>query len=274
LAGFRRVVTLPLMFSHYLERLRLTPDGDPIITRSSRLLPVCRDGVPAMLKVAIDAEESLGGRLMAWWDGQGAARVLAHEGDAILMERAENGVSLAELARSDRDDEATRIICAAVARLHVPRPLPPPDLVSLTQWFEALKPAAEAQGGILRLSAAIASELLATQQDMMVLHGDIHHGNVLHFGRRGWLAIDPKGLYGERGFDYANLFCNPDQETATSRLARRVELVAEAAALDRHRLLQWIVAWAGLSASWLLDDGVSPERPLEVAERAAAELRR
>jgi streptomycin 6-kinase len=37
------------------------------------------------------------------------------------------------------------------------------------------------------------------------------------------LAIDPKRLVGERGFDYANIFCNPDRHTATSpqRLSRQ-----------------------------------------------------
>jgi streptomycin 6-kinase len=46
------------------------------------------------------------------------------------------------------------------------------------------------------------------------------------------------------------------------------------AALDVHRLLQWIVAWAGLSASWFLHDEESAEGALGVAELAAAELRR
>jgi streptomycin 6-kinase len=267
---------LPIMFSEYLDRWRLTPDGEPIVTQSSRLLPVRRLGVPAMLKVVVSPEERGGGLLMKWWDGQGAARVLAHEGDALLMERAEGGSSLADLARNDRDDEASRIICAVVARLHAPRPLPPLDPMPLMRWFDALEPAAKVCGGVLRLSAATASKLLATPRDVMVLHGDIHHGNILDFGPRGWLAIDPKGLSGERSFDYANIFCNPDHETATmsGRLAHRVELIAKAAALERARLLQWILAWAGLSAVWLLDDGVSPESPLRVAELAAAELSR
>jgi streptomycin 6-kinase len=264
------------MFSAYLERWTLTPDGDPIITRSSRLLPVRRDGVPAILKVAMNAEERRGGAVMAWWNGQGAARVLAHDGNALLLDRAvDGGISLANFARTGRDDEASRIICAAVAALHAPGSLPPPDLVPLTEWFEALQPAAAVHGGILRRSAETASELLATQRDVTVLHGDIHHDNILHFGPRGWLAIDSKGLRGERGFDYANLFCNPDHETATlpGRLARRVDLVAEAAALEPARLLRWILAWAGLSAAWLIDDGVSPQGALSVAELAEAELK-
>lgn len=49
---------------------------------------------------------------------------------------------------------------------------------------------------------------------MAVLHGDLHHGNVLDFGPLGWLAIDPKGLHGESGFDYANILSNPDRASA------------------------------------------------------------
>ena len=87
-----------------------------------------------------------------------------------------------------------------------------------------------------------------------MVHGDMHHGNVLNFGPRGWLAIDPKGLIGERYFDYANIFCNPDNEMATrpGRLSRQVQVVSEAAHLECSRLLAWVAAWAGLSAAFPL----------------------
>ena len=65
-------------------------DGNPIITRSSRLLPVRLDETSAMLKIAIEAEEKSGVLLMNWWDGQGATQVFAHVDDALLMERAED----------------------------------------------------------------------------------------------------------------------------------------------------------------------------------------
>ena len=128
---------------------------------------------------------------------------------------------------------------------------PPPNLVPLTPWFKDLWPAVEKHGGILVLAAATARELLAHPQDVVVLHGDIHHDNVLDFGARGWLAIDPKGLIGERGFDYANLFCNPETDiaiTAPDRFRRRLGIVTEASGITRERLLQWILAWAGLIA--------------------------
>jgi streptomycin 6-kinase len=262
------------LFDAYLKLWRLTPDGDAIVTRTSKLLPVRYGSVPAMLKIALDAEEARGNDLMAWWSGEGAARVLARRADAIVLERATADASLAALTRMGRDSEALRVMCATIALLHRARPKPPPALFPLDRWFADLLPAAQTHGGVLSLCAETARNLLVAPREVTVLHGDIHHGNVLHFDGRGWLAIDPKALIGERGFDYANLFCNPDHATATdqARFVQRLDVVADAAAIERRRLLRWILAWAGLSASWLINDGDSAETPLRVAELAAAAL--
>lgn len=259
----------------YVKTWHLTPDGEAFPSLAGVLMPVSYQGQPAMLKIAHGEEEQRGAHLMVWWGGDGAARVLAHEGDALLMERATGGTSLVEMARDGRDDEASRILVAVATRLHAPRETPlPGTLVPLARWFAALEPAAARHGGILNASDAAARRLLAQPREVVALHGDIHHGNVLDFGARGWLAIDPKGLIGERGYDFANIFCNPDLEIAASpgRLARQVTVVAEAASLERDRLLKWILAYAGLSAAWSLEDGDDPQTALAVAELAAAEL--
>jgi streptomycin 6-kinase len=263
------------MFENYLDRWGLEPDGESITTATSRLLPVRRDGVAAMLKVAIEPEERRGADAMTWWDGDGAARVLAHEGEALLMARAEGPASLAEMALSGRDDEATRIMCRVATRLHAPKMRPlPSSLVPLAEWFAALEPGAAEHGGILEQAAAIARQLFAEPRDIVVLHGDIHHGNILDFGSQDWLAIDPKGLLGERTFDFVNILRNPNADIALrpGRFSRQARVVAGAADLDRMRLLQWTLAFAGLSAAWILGDGGEPRLDLAIAELAAAEL--
>jgi streptomycin 6-kinase len=73
-----------------------------------------------MLKIFHEEDERLGGVLMEWWDGVGAARVLARDYEALLLECAAGSNSLAEMTRSGRDDEACRIPCATAARLHAP----------------------------------------------------------------------------------------------------------------------------------------------------------
>lgn len=269
------------MFGAYLHRWHLTPDGEPFQTPSSDLLPVrWRRGQAAMLKLPRVAEERRGGGLMPWWNGGGAARVLAHDGatGTLLLERLTGPRSLIQMVREGQDDGASRILCDVATRLHAPRPQPPPSLVPLATWFRALEPAAGQYGGLLAESAGVARALLAAPQDVTALHGDLHHANVLDSGERGWLAIDPKGLWGERGFDFANIFCNPDLDTAArpGRLARQASVVAAAANLDRTRLLSWVLAYAGLSAAWHLEEQEEEQarRTLAVAALAAAELRR
>ena len=58
--------------------------------------------------------------------------------------------------------------------------------------------------------------------------------------RRGWLAIDPKGLLGERTFDFVNILRNPDAAAALTpgRFDRQVEVLAAAASVERRRLLE------------------------------------
>lgn len=262
-------------FTPYMRRWALFQDGDPIVTQSSCLLPVHRNGEPAMLKIATAPEEKWGARLMICWNGIGAARVIEHDEDAILLERATGSRSLTAMVKQGKDDEASAIICKVVAELHKQK-VCPPSLVPLSDRFQALYAAAD--GGILARCSKAARMLLASPRDVVSLHGDIHHENIADFGDRGWLAIDPKGLKGERGFDYANLFCNPDHEVATApgRLARQLEIVSSAAQLDRGRLLHWILAWAGLSAVWLVEDGTMEHAvpTLRVAELAAAEIDR
>jgi streptomycin 6-kinase len=261
-------------FDTHIARWHLIPDGAPLFTRSSSLLPVRFDGAAAMLKIANVEEERRGNDLIAWWDGDGAALVLAQADDAVLLERLDDDHALGNMARSGADDAASRIICDVAARLHTARAKPEPELVPLSVWFEDLQGAADRHGGILATAHATARALLESQSDVVVLHGDIHHGNILKSPTRGWVAIDPKGLLGERGFDFANIFCNPDDATATApgRLSRQVAIVAAAARLDRVRLMQWILAYAGLSAAWLMQDGAAPDARLAVAEIAAAEL--
>ena len=271
------------MFEPYLHLWDLIADGEVIITPAAQLLPVLRKGEPAMLKLSTDPDQQRGAGLMEWWSGDGAARIFARDSTALLMERATGDRSLADMARSgDADDDACRILCATVARLHRIRSGPLPELVSLPLWFRELESAAAMHGGILLHSFETAQMLLADPREQVVLHGDLHHDNVLDFGRRGWRAIDPHGLFGERGFDYANIFTNPDLSdpsrpvaTQPERFHRRLNVIAEAADMERHRLLQWILAWTGLSAAWFLgDEDPLAEVDLRIASFAAAELAR
>ncbi|EGY28014.1 Streptomycin 6-kinase, partial [Candidatus Regiella insecticola 5.15] len=184
-------------------------------------------------------------------------KVLDYTDNALLLKRTLGNKSLIKMTRSGLDDQASKIICRVAACLHTPRKQCLPDLMPLSTCFEALMSAAKKHGGIFDDAAYLARSLLAKPEEVVVLHGDLHHGNILDSGSQGWLAIDPKGFLGERGFDFANIFCNPDADIATSpgRLMKQVMVVTKMAHLEQHRLLAWIVSWAALSAAWHIEDG-------------------
>jgi streptomycin 6-kinase len=257
-----------------VKKWGLIDDGGTFETHSSLLKPVIYKGKRAMLKVPFSAEERRSCLLMFCYDGNGAAQVWEYDKTALLMDRALGAGSLKQMVAEGNEDEANQIICTVAKKLHAVNCLHIDELIPLQKWFQPLEPAAAKYGGMLVNCHRVAGDLLSTPIDNVILHGDIHYENILDSGIRGWVAIDPKGLTGERGFDFANIFCNPDSKTATSpvRLSRQVKLVAKEAGLDSKRLLNWIIAWAGLSAAFMLEDGEDAHVPLTVAHIAQNEL--
>ncbi|MGW9182290.1 aminoglycoside phosphotransferase family protein [Agromyces sp. NPDC055661] len=262
----------------WLRRWRLRPEGDPRTTASSLLIRArTEDGQPVMLKVAHSEEEARGAELLAALDGHGVARVLRREGEATLVERATGGRNLVRMVRAGRDDEATRIICEVAKPIHaatsdVLASASPPELIDLRTWFQHLFAYAGDVGAFHRRGADIARALLDDPRDETVLHGDLHHGNVLDFGERGWLAIDPKGLLGEAAFDACNVLTNPSHERALApgRLERQFAVVLATTGVPPERMARWFVAWCALSSTWftLDDDPGLAESAAALGERA------
>ncbi|MBO9619508.1 MAG: hypothetical protein J7539_10775 [Niabella sp.] len=258
------------LLTQYRHQWQLNAAGAYFFSYASLLQPVWYNGQKALLKISLEEEEQFGGLLMQWWQGHGAARVLRYSGEALLLEWIDEGRSLRQMAENGADDEATRIICRTAKILHAPHSEPLPQLIDLNDWFYELFHAHEKYGDRFAASAQIAGHLLQSATDKKVLHGDLHHDNILYSSKRGWLAIDPKRLYGEAGFDYANLFCNPTTAIALApgRLVQQLNIVCSEVSITKQRMLQWITAWTALSALWLLEVGEDAAATLTVNERA------
>jgi streptomycin 6-kinase len=163
-----------------------------------------------MLKVLKPtSDEQNGATMLRYFDGHGAVRVHEAHNNALLMERADGPRSLVAMATTGGDADAAEILAATVLKLHAPRQTARPErLTPLREWFSALY-RRERDTPLLGRCADRARRLIASEQDIVPLHGDLHHDNVLDGGERGWLAIDPKALIGERAYDVANLLGNP-----------------------------------------------------------------
>jgi streptomycin 6-kinase len=103
------------------------------------------------------------------------------------------------------------------------------------------------------------AELTITMSEPVLLHGDLHHQNILSASRQPWLAIDPKGVIGEPAYEAGALLRNPmphllHMDRPGQVLARRIEQLSDQLELDRMRVRDWALAQAVLAAWWALED--------------------
>ena len=129
---------------------------------------------------------------------------------------------------------------------------------------------------LLEEAETLFAELSASMAESVLLHGDLHHDNILSATREPWLAIDPKGLVGEPAYEVGawlrnplpQLFSMPQPERVT---ARRIAQFAEELGLDRRRVRDWGMAHAVLSVWWEIEDtGHISDDMLACAELLAA----
>lgn len=231
-------------------------------TPTSHIYIVSHGSETVILKLLADSEteEQRGAAALRHFDGLGAVRLLRNDESAQLIEYAA-GDELVTLVKRGEDEKATLIIAQLIKKLHsVPQEdVRLGDLLGLDRWFEKLfnKAEADKQAGIESIyvrSASLAKQLLAAPRDMRVLHGDIHHYNIRQ-SSRGWIAFDPKGLFGERTYDCANTLCNPVMPELVhneTRLLTNTAILAETLEIDLSRVLAFTYAYACLNASqWL-----------------------
>ncbi|QEE61424.1 hypothetical protein FVA74_07415 [Salinibacterium sp. dk2585] len=266
----------PAQPEDYLARWGLTVVGETLTTPSSTLIPVSFDGREGMLKVARIDEEARGNSVLAWWHGAGAAPVWRVDEHAALLARA-TGRTLATISVDGDDHAATLELCSLAQTLHGASALssPPAGLVALADWFRELFEMAEhhprGAGGVWSRAAGLASTLLADASQDVVLHGDLHHDNVLDFGDGDWRAIDPKGVHGNRLFDYTVLLRNPRRDVALAHFAERVQLIAKSSRAPVSTVLEWAVASCALSAAWSTNDGDTEAASTSLALASLAE---
>lgn len=212
---------------------------------------------------------------LAWRDGYGAVRLLERHANACLLEDA-GTLDLENVRQSAGEAAATEIFAELLQRLQAPSRHPVPEgLVPLERHFAALL---DPPSGIpskheadIAWAATIARDLLSRQTNVMPLHGDLHHENILSDATGQWRVIDPHGLIGDAAYDTANFFGNPlGRPDITCDEGRIRLLVARLArALDRSEdvILRFAAAHAALSACWSIGDPVSDEDRQDAMDR-------
>ncbi|MFL5767814.1 MAG: aminoglycoside phosphotransferase family protein [Actinomycetota bacterium] len=272
--------------------------GEPFEAETtSYVLPAERtDGSPAVLKLIYPhypetpfAQEVAG---LGMWNGRGVVRLLEAEAEigAQLLERAMPGTSALELD----EDDALAIAAEVLLRMWTAQASPHPEIRTLAEqariWATEIVADWEAAGEpyerdllergrstLLRLADDVGRR---AAEELVLVHGDLHHGNVLRAEREPWLAIDPKPILGEREYDLRAPLCDrrealfADRDPA-ARLRRRLDgLLGTLGDVDAQRPLEWAfvveLTWCTNGLTEAGPDGNSARMQLRSAELLAS----
>jgi streptomycin 6-kinase len=203
---------------------------------------------------------------------KGVPKLYQHDEEqhALLMERLEPGNSLKTLVRTGHDDSATRIICQTIR-----------DLQSQQQKQFVFKHLSELSGSLSLLKGHFDGKILSKAESWfrelttdrtqdVVLHGDLHHDNILASGTT-WKAIDPHGYIGDPTFEvgmmiYNPLDCFPNDHSIAQTVKRRLKILAEELPFDSQRIKAWAFCMTVLSAAWTFEGHAKvPEFAVKIA---------
>jgi streptomycin 6-kinase len=241
------------------------------------------DGSEAVLKVGVPHREfTTEFEALRAFDGRGSVRLL--EGDAergvMLLERALPGTPVSQLGDDAKATSALTSVMRGLWRVvAADHPFP-----TVADWAGGLAKLRREFGGgtgpfppeIVDAAERTFDDLLSSSPAPRLLHGDLHHDNVLAAGRRPWLAVDPKGVVGDPAYETAAMLRNPvgwlpHQDDPSRILRRRVDQLAEGLGLDRARVTGWGFAQTVLAAWWTWEDhGRYDEAGMACAEQVLA----
>lgn len=148
---------------------------------------------------------------------------------AILMQRLQPATMLWQLGDNR---EETRIAASLMREL--PAPVPSThNLPTFARWVDRAfrltrtewDPQALMPRHLIDRAEAAFDDVERNATDQVVLHGDLHHANILLDDRSGWTAIDPKGVVGPRCLEAGRFIHN--QLPRNLPIGRRVQMVRE-----------------------------------------------
>jgi streptomycin 6-kinase len=244
------------------------------------------DGTAVVVKVhAPTGEFTQEAEALRHFDGYGMVRLLDYDinDKALLLERLEPGTPLNEL----KDDEKATFHAATVMQQlwrPVPSEHPFPSVIDWGRGFTRLRHYYKGGNGpfpasLLQEAENLFAELSASMTEIVLLHGDLHHENILAAARAPWLAIDPKGVIGEPAYETGALLRNRlpdllDAPQAVRVLTRRMDQLSEQLTFNRSRVRNWAMAQAVLSMWWTIEDGGSISDEQRICAELLASIKR
>ena len=250
---------LPAIVSAISSRLDLRDLKEvPNLTYSHVLSGFLGDN-PIILKLGLDYEAlTREAFALKFFARCGAVKVLAEDKGILLLERAVPGASLKSYF-SDREQKSIEIACKVMTKLYQANIPTTHNFPHIKDWLAVLDKDWAISDAYLKKARKLRDQLLQTAKPDVLLHGDLHHDNILKNGET-WVVIDPKGVIGEAAYEVATFIRNPipellNYDDTQNIIHNRVTRFAELLELPSQRILDWCFVQAVLSWVWAIEDG-------------------
>jgi streptomycin 6-kinase len=280
--GLQWIEQLPDLISYSSRRWSLKL-GQPFTNLSYNLVLAATgaDGADLVLKLGVPCLElQTEASALDLFRGIGAVRLLDHDAPRgiLLSERVVPGTPIHEM---QSDLEAARTAATLMRQLWRSPPTNQP-FPALATWFQAFDRLRNKFSGgtgpfpakLIEKAERAFADLNESTDRSVILHGDLHHTNILFSRTRGWLAIDPKGICGDAGYEVGPFMLNqlPVGASESARLetfAQRLSVFSDELNINRERLAQWSFCHAVLSALWDFEESAEWFPTMKLAETLA-----
>lgn len=271
---------LPELVDHLVGQWSLSIDPARVMHGEfAVVVPVHRAGEPLVLKVsqltkAVASEASA----LAAWGGHGAVRLVAADPDAgaLLLERLDARRSLFDVELEGAAEIAgamLRRLAAVTAPAEIPRlrDLGPAIGSSLSNRNERL--GAVVPKMWVDTAAALAVDLARDSGDLLI-HADLHYGNILGGVRSPWLAIDPRPVAGDPELAVPELLWTRLDEVGPGGCFGLLREIARSGSLDEERARGWSIVRAVDYWLWGAEHGLTedPKRCSVILEALAGSI--
>ena len=217
---------------------------------------VTANGTPVVIKAGVPHTEFTSEvEALTAFTGKGISQLLEADTNmgVMLIERLQPGAFLSDLKD---DEDITRNAVSVMQKLHTTAPAEH-SFTRVSNWAD--RALGEIKTDLLPrhlidVARSLFTELLGSQDEKTLIHGDFHPQNILSSKREAWLAIDPKGVVGDPLYDVAVFICQPPRQPTEldqkQFLARRIDQIAGQLGVDRQLITQWCLAHSVLSGCW------------------------
>ncbi|HJD60250.1 MAG TPA: aminoglycoside phosphotransferase family protein [Rickettsia endosymbiont of Omalisus fontisbellaquei] len=209
---------------------------------------------PIILKLSFAAKDLVNeAEALKAFAGFGAATILVQKDNALLLERAVPGISL----KSYSLDNKIAIACSVMSKLHRASIPKIHQFPNIKDQLKALDKEWDLPKTYLQKARKLRDELLQNSEPQILLHGDLHHENILQNGKQ-WLVIDPKGVIGYPINEVWAFIMDIEKDT---------EFVTNYFDFKLQEVRSWYFVQLMLAICWNLEDGIENELFLKLADK-------